>query len=172
MKKKYNIAFTPLSEAEIFVQRAASFASIADTYHLGKKSLPHVTLRHFFADEADIEGLWKQACESLAPHRLILTFQQFNEYTNDGMLFWLSMLPDHRDTLEDMHRIVAKVVGAPADPNYDSHLTLANTRKPYKKLLQTGAAKIQPITAPFILTLGDCDKAGQMTQIIFQTASN
>src|SRR5438045_7993065 len=70
VKKKYNIAFTPLGKADVFVRLAKSLSSLTDTYCLGTASLPHVTLRHFFAEESEIETLWQTACDRLTPHTL------------------------------------------------------------------------------------------------------
>jgi len=51
--QKYNIALTPVSESKSMIECAQNFSAIADQYLLGEKSLSHVTLYHFMADEND-----------------------------------------------------------------------------------------------------------------------
>ena len=59
MKKKYNIALVPKSCGEEVVKISQQLSGIADKYQLGDKSLPHVTLCQFEAEEKEIDTVAK-----------------------------------------------------------------------------------------------------------------
>src|SRR4051794_2227438 len=102
MLQKYNIALIPLNKSIDITRLAAQFHNYHYTYILGKYSLPHVTLCHFRAEDQEISVLWKKAYERVLPHTIDLEFQQFS-IMKSSKKYWVSLLPKHQDTLQQMH---------------------------------------------------------------------
>lgn len=109
MKSRYNIALIPSSESDSVVKCAYFLSDIADSYLLGKHSLPHVTLCQFQANESDIESIWEKARNELSQTSIELTFEKFSCITFDKSTFWASLLPDNGDELMKMHSVIASI---------------------------------------------------------------
>ena len=126
--KKFNVALTPINESQSIINFAKNFSAIADEYILGEKSLPHVTLYQFMADENGIDNIWEKVCKSLEQHFIDLSFREFSCITFDSNIFWASLLPSNCDLLIKMHSSISNIIDKPIKNNYDPHMTLINTR--------------------------------------------
>lgn len=167
MLRKYNIALVPTSKNQEMVDCSNFFSSISDQYQLGENSLPHVTLCQFQANENTIQHLWDKACEALTEHTVLLEFKDFSCLTFDDKIFWVSLMPNQRNLLNEMHIVVAKIVNSPSKKSYDPHLTLINTRdSDYKKMADKLIKIYSPISDDFALAMGECDEIGQFTKLI------
>jgi 2'-5' RNA ligase len=167
MIKKYNLALLPATKANEVIRFARNFSNISDSYLIGLKSVPHVTLRHFHAEESDIDEIWQRACGALRHKKIVLEFAGFSCRTFDSKIYWISLLPDKIDILHRMQRIASETIGVPLKENYDPHMTLLNTRDPEcKKELERFAELYSVITDTFYLALGNSDEVGQFTNII------
>ncbi|MEO8402383.1 MAG: 2'-5' RNA ligase family protein [Gammaproteobacteria bacterium] len=166
MKKKYNIALVPKSCGEEVVKISQQLSGIADKYQLGDKSLPHVTLCQFEAEEKEIDTMWENVCNTLQEHSLELEFKDFSCITFNNV-FWVSIMPDKRSLLDKMHQTVANTVKANVNKYYDPHMTIISTKD---NKYQEKAAKItklySTISDTFILSVGECDPIGQLTKLL------
>jgi 2'-5' RNA ligase len=167
MIKKYNLALLPTNKADEVIRFAQNFANISESYLLGLKSIPHVTLRHFHAEESDINKIWQRTCDALRRKKIVLEFAGFSCRTFDSKTYLISLLPDKIDILHRMQRIASETIGVPFKENYDPHMTLLNTSDPEcKKELERFAEHYSVITDTFYLSLGNSDNVGQFTDII------
>lgn len=165
---KYNLALIPLSVENEAFNLANQFAKLADTYLLGKNSLPHVTLYQFEVDESEIASIWKRVCDVWNEAPIRLKFEEFSCITLDNLIFWASLLPDNRNKLHEMHGLIAKILCKPIKENFDPHMTLFNTRnKDYEQDVDELKNSFKPISDEFVLSLGRGDGVGQLTEIIF-----
>ena len=166
---KYNLALTPVSTGDEIVKCAIQLSKLADKYLIGKDSLPHVTLYQFNAEEKIIDDIWKRVKEAWKEEPPIeLEFKEFSCVSFDGVIFWVSLLPNNRDKLHEMHGLIAQVLNKPTKKNFDPHMTLFNTKnKDCEK--DVGAIKsfYKPISDVFVLSLGHSDDVGQLTKILF-----
>lgn len=168
MKNKYNIALIPSSQSCSVIEYARFLAPIADKYLLGERSLPHVTLYQFYAEESQIELLWETVRSKLDRHTIELAFHEFSCLTFDESTFWASLLPDHGDALMQMHYVVAETIGQPIKQNYDPHMTLMNTKNAaYEERVAILKNRYKPIRDTFVLALGKSDEIGQFTEVVF-----
>jgi len=168
MKNRYNIALIPIKESESVIKCAHFLSNVADSYLLGKSSLPHVTLYQFQANESDIRSIWERACSELSQTSIELTFKKFSCITFDQTIFWASLLPDNEDALMKMHRTIADIIKQPVKANYDPHMTLINTKDPsYENLVNKLSNIYIPIQDIFVLALGKSDEIGQLTKVIY-----
>lgn len=168
MRKKYNLALTPISQGDKVIALAKKFSTIADKYLLGNNSFPHVTLYHFDAEEGEIANIWKTACDRLKALPLFLTFNKFSCITFDNAIFWVSLLPDNGNIIHGMHASIADILQLPVKQTFDPHMTLINTRNnQYVKEAAVVAASYQPIADGFTLSLGVSDDVGQLISIIY-----
>ncbi len=167
MKRKYNIALIPTEKAQSIIQCADFLSAIADRYLLGINSFPHVTLCQFEANESDIKSIWEKACNEIHQKSIELTFEEFSCISFDEIIFWVSLLPDHRDVLIQMHAVIAGIVNKSIKSNYDPHLTLINTKdSTYENLVDKLTARYAPIQDAFVLALGRSDEIGQLIEVI------
>jgi 2'-5' RNA ligase len=166
---KYNLALIPASKSDEAISLAKKFSDIADEYLLGDKSFPHVTLYQFQAEEKEIEHIWEQVCGIWEEQLLFLTFNKFSCMTFDDNIFWISLLPDNRDVLLEMHGYIANILGLPIKKTFDPHMTLISTKnKEYEKEAVLVSDSYKPITDKFMLALGVLDNIGQVTNIIYR----
>ncbi|OGT44200.1 MAG: hypothetical protein A3F42_04160 [Gammaproteobacteria bacterium RIFCSPHIGHO2_12_FULL_37_34] len=166
--QKYNIVLTPVSESKSIIKCAQNFSAIADQYLLGEKSLPHITLYQFIADENDIDNFFKKVYQSLWQHTIDLKFEKFSCITFDNHIFWVSLLPDHCGILMKMHSLISNVINKPIKNNYDSHMTLISTKnKSYESLVNEFSKTYTPIQDTFVLSLGKSDDIGQLTELLY-----
>lgn len=167
MLKKYNIALVPTTENDSVIKCAQYFSKISDRYQLGENSHPHVTLCQFHADEKEIDELWTQVCELIPEQQIYLEFKEFSCITFDNNIFWVSLMPDQRDILNEMHQIVANAIKSPINKSYDPHMTLINTKdSEYIKMAIALEKTYSPISDNFVLAIGECDSIGQLTKSI------
>src|SRR3990167_8909696 len=110
MKNKYNLALIPVSKSDETIELAKKFSTIADEYLLGDRSLPHVTLYQFQAEEKEINHIWEQVCDIWEERSFALTFSKFSCVTFDNNIFWISLLPDNCDALHKMHSHIANTL--------------------------------------------------------------
>ena len=166
--KKYNIALTPVSESRSIIKCAQNFSAIADQYLLGEKSLPHVTLYQLMIDENDIDHIWGKIYQSLEQHIIDLKFEKFSCITFDNSIFWVSLLPNHCDTLMKIHSLISGAINKPIKNNYDPHMTLISTKnKAYENLVNEFSKFYTPIQDTFVLSLGKSDDIGQFTELLY-----
>jgi 2'-5' RNA ligase len=173
MKKKYNLALTPISKDEEFINLSQEFSGIADKYLLGKNSMPHITLYQFEIEEEEIEHVWEKVSKEWEEKPINLQLSQFSCISFDNTIFWVSLLPNSTDILHEMHGKIATLLNLPIKKSFDPHLTLINTKnKDYEKEAAKLSGSYVPITDAFMLTLGKCDPIGQLTEIIhrYETA--
>ncbi|MBX3710206.1 MAG: hypothetical protein KIT56_09520 [Gammaproteobacteria bacterium] len=131
--------------------------------------MPHVTLCQFQAEESTIRELWDKACNALTEHTISLELKDFSCISFDNEIFWVSLMPDHRTLLNDMHNVVSKIVNSPAKKSYDPHLTLINTKdSEYEKMADKLIKTYSPISDEFVLSIGECDEIGQFTKLLYQ----
>lgn len=165
--QKYNVALTPINENRSIINCAKNFSTIADQYLLGEKSLPHVTLYQFMADEHSIDNIWEKVCKALEQHFIDLSFRECSCITFDNSIFWVSLLPNNCDLLIKMHSSISSVIDKPIKNNYDPHMTLINTRdKNYENLVNEFSKSYIPIQDTFVLSLGKSDAIGQFTELL------
>lgn len=168
MLKKYNIALLPRGGFAKFFELSQRLSSLSAGYLLGEKSLPHVTLLQFFLEEEHLDSLWKSLSNTSLNRHLELTFSELSFFTYDT-LSWISLLPNHCNLLAEMHEIVKSVVSAGHTRPYDPHLTLTNTNNlDYAPLAGKLLMPLPSLSDTFILSLGECDSAGQFTKLLFQ----
>jgi len=169
MIKKYNLALLPSVKTDEVIKFARNFTAISETYLLGPKSLPHVTLCHFFAEETEIDDIWVQACKTLPLKKLALEFTQFKCVTFDDRLYWISLLPAKTDLLHKMHAIAIECLAVQPKRSFDPHMTLTNTRDPEcQKEVDKYSTFYSVISDIFYLSLGRCDNVGQYTEVIYR----
>jgi len=167
MKKKYNLALTPTCKGYEAVKLANKLAHIADNYLLGEKSLPHVTLYQFQAEENDIDSIWKKVCGTWEEKPINLIFNKFSCITFNDDIFWVSLLPDNLDVLNKMHVFIANILLLPVKKAFDPHMTLINTKhKEYETEVEKLSRSYEPIEDNFLLSLGASDDIGQLTELI------
>lgn len=167
MTKKYNLALIPISKSDEAIMLARRFSSIADRYLLGDRSLPHVTLYQFQAEEREINPIWEKVCGLWEEKPIDLTFNKFSCITFDENIFWVSLLPDNCDVLHKMHALIASILQLPIKKTFDPHMTLISTKnKEYEKAAALVFDSYKPIADNFILSLGVSDDIGQLTNII------
>ena len=167
MKKKYNLALTPVSRDEEFINLSQKFLTIADKYLLGKNSLPHITLYQFEIEEEEIEHVWEKVNKEWEEKPIDVELSKFSCITFDNTIFWVSLLPSNTDILHEMHSEIATLINLPIKKSFDPHLTLINTKdKDYEKEVAKLSGSYVPTTDTFTLTLGKCDEIGQLTEII------
>lgn len=168
MKKKYNLALIPVSKSNEVVTLAKKFSNLASEYLLGERSLPHVTLYHFQAEENEIGHIWERAYDNWEGQPSFLTFSKFSCITFDNNIFWISLLPDNSDALHKAHGYIANILQLPIKKTFDPHMTLINTKnKEYEKAAALVSDSYKPISDKFILSLGMSDNSGQLTEIIY-----
>lgn len=167
MKSKYNIALIPTKFSNKIIELANELKDIADRYVLGTKSLPHVTIYQFDANEENIDKIWSSVLRSLDQTSIHLVFEKFSCITFDNKTFWASLLPSNLDFLMDMHSKVATAINLPVKTNYDPHMTLINSiNKDYEKFVNDLSASYKTVEDTFVLSLGKSDAIGQYTEVI------
>lgn len=168
MKYKYNLALVPLSISDEVINLAKKLSYLADKYLLGHDSLPHITLYQFHADENDINSIWEKVCNGWSYESLDLTFAEFSCVTFDDQIHWVSLMPDKRDILHEMHEYVARAITMPVKNVFDPHMTLFNTKnKEYQKDVIRLYGSRPLLKDRFILSLGISDDIGQFKKIIY-----
>jgi hypothetical protein len=166
--KRYNLALIPLTKNPEIIQLAQIFAPIANQYLLGKNSFPHVTLYHFDYEEKDIKKLWQRVNDHWKESPIFLQF----DYLNDGQYgnwYWISLMPNQREILHQMHGFIAALLMLPLKKSFDPHMTLINTsHQQYDQELVIAQKQYSLIADTFVLALGKSDPIGQLTHILYQ----
>jgi 2'-5' RNA ligase len=169
VKSRYNIALIPSTKSDQVIHFAKNFSVMADTYLLGEKSLPHVTLCQFMAAEDELLSIWKVVCQSVEQQSIQLVFEKFSCMTGYNS-FWVSLLPNHSDLLTNMHNVITNLVKDPIkkiSDHYDPHMTLMNSKEvKYENAVKTFSNSYIPIQDTFILALGKSDDFGQLVEVI------
>jgi 2'-5' RNA ligase len=167
MQKKYNLALIPTKNSAAVIALAQKFSAIADKYLLGEKSLPHVTLYQFTAEEKEMDLLWKKICNIWHKKPIKLTFNEFSYLTFDNKIHWLSLLPNKNNILHEMHNTIASILQLPSKKTFDPHMTLINTLNQYYKEKVAPLIRLYvPIADSFALALGTSDDIGQLLKLI------
>lgn len=175
---KYNIALVPHNTQQ-FIDYAhhTPYAANKNTYLIGKRSLPHITLCHFTNHPDNIEKIWQvvQAQQlDQTTWNLQLGFIRSTCYPErhpkDGM--WVSLIPNHIPELTALHLKIATIIEHPTNlawDQYDPHLTLLNNKVDFS--LCQSIALPTPIHPPFedyfSIALGHSDVAGQLTELLY-----
>lgn len=166
--KKYNLSLMPMTINDEVVKLSHVFSDFADKYVLGEKSLPHVTLCQFEADDDEIDSIWKKVCEKWGEEPIELMFEEFSCLTFDNQVYWVSLLPNNVDIMHDMHGKIANIINQPIKKSFDPHMTLINSKnKEYEMQVDKYSSSYKSIRDKFILKLGRCDDVGQFTEIIY-----
>jgi hypothetical protein len=165
---KYNIALVPVKKSGEFIALSQKMSFLNTIYQLGENSLPHLTLRQFYAEEIEIDLIWGKVIDSLNRHHIELKFNNFSLKTFDDVIFYISLLPNNIAELNFMQSQVSLIVGAINNISvYDPHLTLISTlNKLYENKVERVIEEYASISDRFILSLGICDKIGQLIHII------
>jgi 2'-5' RNA ligase len=168
MKNRYNLALLPITKNNEVVGLSHVFSEYADRCILGEKSLPHVTLCQFEAKEYEIDNIWKKVCEKWREEPIDLMFEKFSCLTFDNKVYWVSLLPNNTEALQDMHKKIVDIINQPIKKSFDPHMTLINTKnKEYDAKVDEFSHSYKPIRDMFILKLGRCDDVGQFTEVIY-----
>lgn len=176
MLKKYNIAFIPKNNQNLFVDYAQALTQTipADRYLLGKQSLPHVSLCHFELEDSQIETLWKRVSDLNLPN-LVLSFQSqrcksYRNHPKWGGVCWISLMPDKLAQLHSLHWQLTTIIQKPLNAaffDYDPHLTLLNSQSESESESINKNAVLNPsFIDEFIVALGLIDEVGQITEIL------
>ena len=169
MKKKYNLALTPITKSDVIIQASQAFSGIADKYILGKNSLLHVTLYQFEIEESAIEKSWKEVCEIWKEKPIKLVFEKVSCLTFDNNIYWISLVPSEVEILHKMHGKIAGGIKLPVKKDFDPHMTLINTRdKSCEREVSKFLVSYELIGDDFVLKLGECDDVGQFTRFVCQ----
>ena len=178
---RYNIALIPTQKPDQFIHYAQQLSKTApaDKYHLNQTgSIPHVSLCHFFTERDNLDPIWQQVNALALPplhlifdHHLSKSFQGNPKYPN---IVWVSLIPDQRDQLRQLHLIVAEIIKEPlnrAFEHYDPHMTLFNSRaKVACAKLNQHSQIIPAMEDDFVLALGPTDDVGQVVSILYANA--
>lgn len=169
MKNKYNLALIPLCINNEVIALAKKLSHLADNYLLGFKSLPHITLYQFNASEDDITSIWEKICHRWRYDPIDLTFDKFSCLTFDDEVYWISLLPDRREILSQMHECIANAISLPVKASFDPHMTLINTKKKDYELDVAELTKSYfRLKDKFVLSLGVSDDVGQYLRMIYR----
>lgn len=174
---RYNLALIPITNPDQFILYAQSLSNTApaDQYLIGRgQSIPHVSLCHFDADPEDIDTIWQQVQTLTLPalhltfdHHLSKAFAGNPKYTD---IIWVSLMPDHRAQLKDLHLLIAEIIKEPLNASfdrYDPHMTLFNSRAKVACAELNEHPHIVPaFTDEFVIALGTTDEVGQVTEIL------
>lgn len=168
MKNKYNLALIPLCINDDVIALANKLSHMADNYLLGFKSLPHITLYQLHASEDDINSIWDKICHCWRYDPIDLTFDEFSCVTFDDEVYWVSLLPDRREILSQMHESIANAISHPVKASFDPHMTLINTReKDYELDVAELSEYYVRLKDKFVLSLGVSDDVGQYLKVIY-----
>lgn len=168
MLKKYNVALIPTSKRQDIIKLAQIFSDISGLYQLAEASLPHVTLCQFRAEENEIDSIWQKVCKMLPESSIDLEFKDFSCIALKNN-FWVSLMPNQRTVLLEMHKIVTSAIKQPINELYDPHMTLINTIDgEYKKKVRQIKKSYTPIYDTFILSVGESDEVGQFIKLLKQ----
>ena len=167
MLKKYNIALLPKRKNEKIIELSEQFDLNFYDYKLGKKSYAHLTIIQFYADNFQVEKKWLALCEQYKMHEIELIFQFFSIFTLDSQVFWLSILPDKIKILYEIHRSVCSILKLSENKLYDPHVTLFSTKDRRLNLILESFPSFL-VSDYFVLSIGECDEAGQFTKLIAQ----
>ncbi|PJD93003.1 MAG: hypothetical protein CK426_05625 [Legionella sp.] len=167
--KKYNIAIIPVNQSKAFTAFSQKFTWLDPVYHLGEKSLPHITICQFYRDENEIENTWKDICIKISDYSLDLKFTGFSFITFDNNIFWISLMPDDVSELHKLQSEIAVVLDVSNKRPYDPHLTLIGTLdSTYESKSALLTKEYSPISDKFVLALGECDELGQFIRVIYR----
>ena len=168
--KRYNLALLPLTIGSQAVHLAKVFSKLSDSYLLGEGSKPHVTICQFYAQESEVEGIWKKASQMFTERSLHLDFNEVTSLVIHEKL-WVQLIPEPNERLQFLHNQLAKMVESPLGlvfEAYSPHLTLANVRNAEReKAAQEVSALQLSLSDDFILSLGSCDEVGQFTGVLY-----
>lgn len=172
MQQKFNLALIPMIKEKEIIQIAQNFSSMASHYLLGRQALPHVTLYQFRKEATEIKALWHHVCQCWQQPALTLTFDTFSYVTFDQKTYWISLMPNQRETLYHMHALIAELLQLPIKPTFDPHMTLLNTKNQHAQInIDKIASTYQPIQDQFILALGRSGGMGQLQEIIYRNGT-
>lgn len=165
---KYNLALLPVSCSHDVINLANKLSLPANNYCLGERSLPHITLYQFRTEAIELDRIWNQICSVWDQKLIELTLNQFSCVTFDDNNFFISLLPDHRDDLHNMHCLIADTFKWPVKKLFDPHMSLMNTLdRECEKEAAKLAALYTPITDRFYLSLGISDEVGQFMETVY-----
>lgn len=171
--KKYNLALLPVNKTDKLIGLAQKFSIMETKYQLGDRSLPHITLCQFYADEKEIDKVWDNVCYALDVNALELDLNSFSCITFDNSTFWVSLIPSETSQLHLMRNELDSVLRLKSTKAYDPHLTLISTLdKSYESKAASLIKEYQAISDKFILCLGECDEIGQFNSILKQAEQN
>lgn len=166
MFKKYNIAFVPENLNQFC--ELAQFYPEPYNYYLGKNSIPHITITQFFHSPENIIDIWKKISNTVNQKKIQLIFSEFSNISFDNEIFWFSLIPNQRDFLKEIHKVIFEVTGSIRNDEYDPHLTLFNYLVNARNLPAQVYNKDIMIQDNFNLVLGECDSIGQIIKRIMR----
>lgn len=169
MKKKYNIAYLPLTQRNKLIELANKFSHLSAGYLLGERSIPHLTVCQFLADQRKIDLIWYEVNEAIKEKVIALSFSEFS-YLYIHEVYWIALRPEVKEQLFAVRKIVEGIIQNPLGrrpEGYDPHLTLINTRDANcGELIGEVAKEYGQIKDKFVLVLGECDNLGQVTRLL------
>ncbi len=167
MKNKYNLVYVPLNKNAEIIAIAQQFAGYADQYLLGKQALPHVTLCQFEAMEQDLESIWSRAGTMIHAKFISLRFDTISILDKHNY-HWVSLMPDQRDELFNLHYEALKVLEISDKVWFDPHMTLFNSvNDKFADAVNNFTKSFSGLEDKFALALGKSGFAGQFKEIIF-----
>ena len=175
---KYNIALlcNDIKHSEALCEFSQSLASISPSqYILGVNSYPHLSVCHFYAEESELEDIWKQAKAFIEfSVTLIKPFWCIAE--SDSNYAYTVIETSKPKELELLQEKLVKMIGEENITNgyadkFFPHFTVCyNDTNDKNNVLSTinADAWIWQQKIPFKLVLGEFGTHGRLEKIIFQ----
>lgn len=167
--KKFNLALLPITTSEQYITISQTFAFLKTEYQLGEKSLPHVTICQFYAEESEIDTIWESIDDSIKENTIELEFDKFSCISFDNKTFFISLLPNDASELFKLRSELACYTKESIHKPYDPHMTLISTSdSSYEIKADSLIKKNITVSDRFILALGLSDEIGQFIEIVKQ----
>jgi 2'-5' RNA ligase len=169
--KKFNLALLPCKAEGEAVNLAQRFATLSESYLLGKGSKPHVTLCQFYSEEEQVAEIWEKANQITSGKVLHLCFNQISDFHSEEGRIYIQLVPEPNEALQQWHEKIAHLIEAPLGRVFEAyfpHLTLATIQK--ARLEQAYAEMSQlkiKFKDDFRLGLGRCDEVGQVIELLY-----
>lgn len=162
---KYNLAFIPKFKSKEFISLTEQYTDFHHNYILGKNSIPHVTVCQFYWEKEHLERLYDTVHAISLDYNLELAFKTWSHISFDGVIYWLSLLPEKPEKLHRIFNKVTQFIKPIRSDAYDPHLTLFNYSVSDNDLMQLSDTQFN-VQDEFQLVIGHCDDIGQLTKII------
>src|SRR5258708_30866165 len=119
--KKFNIAFIPKNNTKQFISLIEKEKKYSNSYCIGIKSIPHVTICQFYFDPENVDSVWDKICNNLEDTSIYLSFRRYSNISFDNKLYWLSLLPEEYKDLNEIFRKVTRYLTSIRKDAYNPH---------------------------------------------------